>query len=242
MNGGNYMSDTELWTTNVGSHMWKMNHENSDTDLFQVYLTDTKELLKGNFDYNHSSSSSSNGKLGKDKVEIVKHELQKVINEVINGNVNFLWGVMSPIVLNETSCKYTTEGQFALPYPFFSYDSYLDDLRSIVMANPSKGIYNSTHGLAIGNKKKYLENPDIDSIVKQKKMKIIWRTCMFGINYLNGYGFRFDKPAITQFAPKDIDEIIIDLDSAYKNSSLPEKPDQAMFKDYLYYIRTAGLQ
>jgi hypothetical protein len=251
------MVDTELSVTNVGSHMWKMNHENSDTDLFQIYVTDTKELLRGNFDYVHSSSSSNNGKQGKEKVEIVRHELQKVIVELIDGNVNFLWGVMSPIVLNQIGYTISLDGEptygssdyyipehmakFPLPYPLFSYGTYLGDLKRIVIANPSKGIYNSIRGLAIANKKKYLDDPEISVEVKEKKVKIILRTLKFGINYLRGQGFIFEKPD-DAFNNDLVKSWLQELDSAYRESLYPEHPDQTMFRDFLYHVRMVGLE
>ena len=38
---------TPISVTNVGSHMWRMNHENSDIDLGIIYVTSTSEYLRG---------------------------------------------------------------------------------------------------------------------------------------------------------------------------------------------------
>jgi hypothetical protein len=245
------MTETELSVTNVGSHMWKMNHENSDTDLFQIYVADTKQILRGEFDFIHSSSETNNGKTGKYKVEIVRHEIGKVISELLDGNVNFLWGVMSPIIINElgyTSVKVNNtihlvdKPRCLEDNPLFTYGSYLGDLKRIVIANPCKGCYNSIRGLAIANKKKYINDSNIDLTIKKKKTKIILRTLRFGINYLKGHGFLFDRPPEGNFDMELINPWIMELDNAYKSSLYPEKPNEKMFRDFLYYVRMVGLE
>ena len=225
------MSEIILSTTNVGSHMWKMNHENSDTDLFTIYVADTKEYLMGIA--NLDSTSKSNGLTGKDKVEEVRHEIGHVIEQLLTGNVNFLWGVLSPIII----------------YPKQTFDAFaqhpedlepFQTLRDIVKDNLAKNSYNSIHGLAIANKRKYLDSVGCPEDVKKKKVKIILRTLNFGINILRGNGSLFDKIA-DDLDIQIVEPWIQELENVYRDSQLPESPNPEPFRQYLFDLRMRNL-
>ena len=65
------------FSTNVGSHMWKMNHENSDTDVFECYFLPTREILMGRLPNSHFSQDKEN------KVDTQVQEISKVTTEII---------------------------------------------------------------------------------------------------------------------------------------------------------------
>ncbi len=84
----------ELFVTNVGSHMWQMNHPGSDVDLFVAVLAPTKSILRGEF--NDQSKVEYSGPTDKQY-----HELGRIVDQVLRNNWNYLSGVMSPIVVKD---------------------------------------------------------------------------------------------------------------------------------------------
>lgn len=192
--------------TTIGSTMWKMNNSKSDVDHFEIYLGSTKNLLKG-IPNNKSTWSIS------DKVDINRHELGKVVDQLIKGNVNFIWGVTSPIV-NRSTLEFR-------------------ELRNLTFNNISKSTYHSIRGLAKSNYKKYLEGIENPS---RKKCNIIVRSLDFGINLLK-YGKLVYKP-VRKGTPERILKKLDELDKAYEKSTLPEKPDENAYREFLFRVRT----
>lgn len=114
-----------LFSTNVGSHMWRMNHEGSDIDVFQCYIADTKDILRGKMPSNHFTQEN--------RVDTQRHEIGTVVNQLIKNNYNYIGYVFSPIVL--------------------SGDEFLNEFRKYARPVLSKLAYNSIHGLAVHNYK-----------------------------------------------------------------------------------------
>lgn len=120
------------FSTNVGSHMWKMNHENSDTDIFECYFLPTREILMGRLPNSHFSQDKEN------KVDTQVQEISKVTAEIIKSNINYIGYVFSPIVLHEES-------------------NFLTEYRKLAIKVISKQVYNSVRGMAEHNVRKYVK-------------------------------------------------------------------------------------
>ena len=88
------MTSNYLLLTNVGSHMWGMNHAQSDLDLFAIRLASTRDVLLGT-----KYDKSKHLQFIDPKVDIAEHELAKSFRYLADGNVNFVWGFCSPIVM-----------------------------------------------------------------------------------------------------------------------------------------------
>jgi hypothetical protein len=184
--------------------MWKMNRPDSDEDLAVVYLADSKAILLGDEISGKQEQSQT--------VDITCYEIGKVIAQLKKGNVNFLWAVMSPIILSETK---TT----------------LRELRQVVAENVSKNCYHSIKGLAKHNIYHFIERGDRESLIYRKKLNTIARTIQFGINILLYEKYLFERTDITQ--KSELDELVLRLDQAYQQSSLPENPNPEPFDNYL---------
>lgn len=210
-----YENDLELFRTQIGSQMWKMDHENSDTDIAIVYMTNSRDFLLG---------KRVKGKFTKkeaENIDLVYYEIGHVIAQLMKGNVNFLWLVLSPLEIS-------------------GYHSALDELKTITSLNLSKASYHSIKGLAKHNIYHFIENGDSESLKYKKKLGIIGRTLLFGINMLL-WGKAMFKPVY----PKDsyeIDYLLDRLNNALETSKLPEKPDPKPFQDYLVKYRLLKLK
>ena len=182
----------ELFVTNVGSHMWGMNRPDSDVDLFVVYQAPSTHFLIGKA--HTRSHRSMNGNIDK-----VSFELGHVINQLLKGNVNFLWGVMSPIIIK-------------------NWDR-LQTLRELTIKNLSKQLYHSVHGLGLHNYKKYIESGKNPT---SKRCTMICRSLNFGTKLLTTGKLNFDP--IKPCTPTNVLHHIHALDLAYVTSLLPESP------------------
>jgi len=225
-----------LFKTIVGSKMWGQHRSDSDTDLFECYVFDSRSFLLGNtHDGGHSSKK---GNEDKDSFEI-----GHVVRQLIKGNVNFLWGVMSPKVIM-----------------YRHMDQNIFDLRKIVKDNLSKATTYSIRGFVIHNLKHWfgLKIKSIDSIEQYNRSYIIvekklprlipkdkkyWkilntcaRTLDFGIKLLRDGKLDFDHPR-GAVSPRDVLLMLGELEQAYKESRLPEKSNPAPFEEFLLKIR-----
>ncbi len=208
-----------LWSTNVGSHVWLMDRPGSDIDLFNVYIVPTKDILSGK-NRGHGSHFSGGPECTVDKAS---HEIGKVITELIDGNINFLVGTLSSIIVHQ-------------------YKNYLPSLREIVIEHgQSKACTHSIRGLAYKNYKKYVVGSDTAREYPiEKKCNSINRVLLFGINLLNGNGFEF-KPVKSQ-TPEDVRNLMEEFEKTILESKLPEKNSPEPYQDYLLDIRIKELQ
>lgn len=200
----------KLWRTQVGSHLWKMNHEGSDNDYFAVHITPTEDILNGSI----TKLSSKVMKIKGD--DYVSHEVGKVVDELIKGNINFLIGIMSDIIVYDRSC-------------------YLYELRDLIKEyGQTKACVHSIKGLAIHNYTKFILGNENDPNIS-KKCKIINRSLVFGINLLNGNGFQFNPVMVN--TPKHVCNIFRIFNESVENSKLPETINPKPFRDWLYNLR-----
>ena len=207
----------EVFVTNVGSHMWGMNHPGSDVDLFVAYAVPSSDILRGiaKTDSQHVQRETVVGGVPV-KEDLAIHEIGKVVDMVLDGNVNFLWGVFSPLVVRDT-------------------EGYLRGLKDIALRNLSQRCYGSIHGLGIHNYKKYIESGKDPS---EKRCNIIARTAQFGINLLLRGVPEFR--GIIGTKPEQIPEFLRLLDEAKAHSILPENAQYASeMRDWLLKTRNS---
>jgi len=209
-----FTNTLELFKTNIGSHIWKMNHKDSDEDISIVYAMNSRDFLLGK-KIKGKQLYDVNGQ------DIVYYEIENVIEQLLKGNVNYIWSVMSPIIIKE-------------------YHSALKQLRQIVSANLSKSTYNSISGIVKHNIYHFIKNGDKNSQQYQKKLNFIGRSIKFGINLLTWGKCMFQKVDIK--SEKELWELKNQLDIAYKNSNLPDKPNPKPFEEYLIKFRLYKLQ
>jgi len=201
-----------LWSTVVGSHMWKMNHPGSDLDIFTCHIVPTKAILMG-ANVSHSIETKAND------IDMTSHEIGKVVYMIAQGNVNYIWGLTSPEIIKEDDTPWRQK------------------LADIFRRNMSKNCFHSIHGLAIHNYKDYVDKP---KIIDQKRLRIIYRTIDFGLKILNSHKIIYE-PIDIDITPKMLTMMIVDLEDAYDKSDLPDRPDGRDYDRFLYEIRICEL-
>lgn len=224
----------ELFTTIIGSHMWGMERPDSDFDYSTVYMIESENVLLG---------KNIRGKQKKDGIDdITYYELLPFIENLIKMNCNYLWGVMSPIIKYE-------------------YKNALRELREITSTNLAKNAFFSINGMAkhniyhfitglrnkegaddTVNKRWTSKSREIDpnSVIYKKKLNVIGRSLKFGINLLTWEKCLFEKVNIK--TEEELYDLKNKLNEAFKNSSLPEKPDKEPFEKYLIKWRLYKLK
>jgi len=223
------MTKKRLWTTIIGSHMWGMEQEGSDLDVMEVYIAGSEEFLmrKGGI-YEGGKRSELYGGM----IDIVKYEIGFFIENLIKGNCNFIWGLMSPLVVFRKGASITS-------LQIDAYSNELEELREIFKDNLSKACYHSIKGLAMQNARKYLER-DRHTKKWMKKLTLICRTVEFGINLIKNKKILFKKADDNTMY--GYSSLMNKLDKAYEDSDLPEKTDEQPFLDYLLKLRLENLK
>ena len=206
--------DEFLFATVVGSHMWRMEHEGSDVDVFIIRKNPIKNILVG-----ETTGKTIQNKIQIDGVDVDYniHEVGKVIKMLIKNNPNFIWGVTSPVFLAGNKIIHRE----------------MMELASILV---SKEIYKPIRGMIVHNTKKYSKN------LSEKRCNTIARTALFGINVLTNGSFKYEP--VKGFVLDDINSLLDDLETALEQSMLPEKPKETsveMAKQWLYEIRLSEL-
>lgn len=201
-----------IFETMVGSHMWGMQHGGSDEDHFLCYLAPTREILSGELVYPVRFSHFEHGEMR----DTSAHEAQSVVGQLIKGNVNFLWGVMSPVVVKTSK--------------------WHDELREIAGRNLAKNCYHSIHGLAVHNYRKYIESGKDTS---EKRCNTIVRSIHFGIRIL--VEGRIGFAPVSMVFPEQVKTAMSALEQAYQESKLPERPNEKEFRDWLFRLRVSDL-
>lgn len=213
-----------LFETIIGSHLWKMNDQDSDIDIFQVYVTPTKDILKGvgNLNSRHIFEESESNSLYNYPynriIDITSHEIGKVIGQLIKGNINFLLGVLSPMTVNSSS--------------------WLEKLRELVVDNKNKLCYHSIRGLATHNYEKYIKSGKDTSVDRCIK---IGRYLNFGCTLFTTGEYEFEPPIFCAH-PFEIEYWISKLDRTYSASTLPTSVNEEEFRNLLLEIRLEYLE
>ncbi len=196
----------------VGSHMWGMEHALSDTDIYEIYVAPTKDILRGTADTKNIFDQST------PNIDITAHELGQFINLILEGNINAIKGILSPVVRNTT--------------PF------AQELAGLVRGYPSKASYKSIHGIAKGNFRKYIANNKDPS--PERCLKVA-RDAEWGIKWLRTgiADFAIDKTRV--WSPRDVERVVEDMDLALKESTLIDRPPEDIFRNFVLHVRMVEL-
>lgn len=201
-----------LFVTNVGSHMWQMQTPESDLDLMLVYQESTRDILEGRGTHKTQPDRSfiHHGVL----VDQKEQEIGHLVNKLIDGNVNAIWTVCTPLIIQD--------------HP------YLQELRKITEQNLSIASYASIKGMATSQFGDHTKRAKV--MPEGKALKTAWRTCEFGQTLLLANKIKF-KPVEGEISISDVEWILKELKISYENSPLPERPDEKPFRDFLFKIR-----
>jgi hypothetical protein len=209
---------TLLWSVETGSGMWGT--KRNDIDISSVYCVDTNKILRGErISQTFPQRKYRNEKLyGDIDIEEQSQEIGHLVNKLIDGNINAIWVVCSPNIINK------------------SHHQILRDLRYITMKNLSKLTYHSVKGMVMNQYKDHVKRASVMPPGKAHRNAI--RTANFGSTLLSENKIIF-KGIDRDYIPEESEviEAIARLDIAYETSKLPEKSNEIAFRDFLYHVR-----
>lgn len=205
-----------LGVTCIGSHMWGTNHPGSDIDLFSVVATPARPILRGDppsiLKRSEFRSNTDHGW----PHDIHTHDLGRTVDFVLSGNVNFVVGAMSPIVLHST--------------PIF------EELRKWMVENPNKESYHSIRGMTEHNLKRYgHEGSDGRRRLTERGAGKLLVYLEFGIHPLREGEYRFGPPQ-SNLTLEMVLRKMMELDKAYDYSDL-EPPAEDDLRNWLWRVR-----
>jgi predicted nucleotidyltransferase len=203
-----------LFKTLIGSTMWGMDHPGSDRDVVAVYQQSTESILSGY----RLETGKVREILVEDGIETDYQytEIGYLINLILKGNINAIWAVTSPVVVQDSNILYL--------------------LRDITVNNLSKRIYASIKGTAIGQMNDEFKLPHL----VDKKFRISLRTLNQGITLFETG--KLEYQAVGQHITRDeVNTAFKEFAGAYTHTKLPEAPEEGQFRDFLYAIRVAEL-
>lgn len=211
------MKTVELWRVIVGSHVWGMQHAESDTDYFTAYAVDTNSILRGEVAGGGAHFSEKVVPGGDD---VQSHEVGKWVDMALKGNFNYVVGVFSPLV--------EADGF-----------GYLKEFRDICRRGMARNVYPSIEGMARGNLVKYRKS-GIEGVEWEKKLNGCARSVMFGISWMKGEGPRFNPVRGAN------ETMVLDLLEEFKRakdvSPLPESPpNEEEYRRFLFKVRVGML-
>lgn len=214
-----------LWKVNVGSHMWKMKNAASDFDVSEVYAVPSEIILKG-MSYPITKAQSKFLRADGVEVDLCSQEIGHLVNKLIGGNINAIWTVMSPIILQDSPV--------------------LQELRKIVKDTVAKNCFQSINGMATSQLRDAVRHvsgvhaPAGAYSPESKKLMTAFRTIQFGINLLKTGKFEF-KPVLYDISEGEVRAAFDELNEAYENSKLPEAPDENAFRNFLFVFRMKNM-
>lgn len=208
------MTETILFQTLVGSHMWSMVTPESDVDLMTVYRQDTKEILSGY----RVQKGKEHRMFVKDHIDydIQYMEIGHLVELLMQGNVNALWTVTSPYAIKKSES--------------------LISLRSIVMNTLSRKSYHSIVGMATSQMNDEKKRPSMAG----KGFRTALRTINFGIALFDRGCVEF-KPVKEIVTLDEVKNGFIELKVSCNHSKLPSSTNIKMFREYLCNERIRGL-
>lgn len=211
------MTETPLFTTTIGSHLWGHATAASDIDHLEVYAADPREILAGIGPTRGKAQRMVRTADGLYDIQSV--EVEHLVRLLIGANPNAIIWVMSPLVVAENE----------------RYAADLARLREIVPATMSQAIYSPVAGWANGYVKDAARS--CDAALRAKCFLGCRRVIDFGIRYLGGE---------IAFGPTgmdgDLDECFQALAAAKERSTLPERADEAPYRAWLYGLRCRLLE
>ena len=203
-----------LYISCVGSHMWGMESKESDIDLVMIYIVPTKRILRG--EKFPATIRQEMAARGGGIYDTLGWEIGHLIDLLIKGNVNAIWYATSPLVIMPSALQ--------------------EELSAIVQANLCRESYHSIKGMAESQIKSETGQLKLSGagLVKRpgKGYRTALRTINFGIKLLREARISYE-PVMHDPALEELKEGMNQLDEAYRQSMLPDLPDEDQFRDFL---------
>ncbi len=191
--------------------MWNMSHINSDVDYFVCFAYDTREILR------NPRALQESFFVHTAREDTHYHEIGKVAEQLLKGNLNYILGVMSPeIVITST---------------------YHKKLKELLERYPPRNAYHSIRGFAINNYERALKE---ESPPTEHRLNKILRVLEFGITLLKTGTYEFRT--VSGATPDLIKTKLRELDAAYRKSTLNERIPEDAIRDLLLEIRLENLK
>ncbi len=203
-----------LYISCVGSHMWGMESKESDIDLVMIYIVPTKRILRG--EKFPATIRQEMAARGGGIYDTLGWEIGHLIDLLIKGNVNAIWYATSPLVIMPSALQ--------------------EELSAIVQANLCRESYHSIKGMAesqINSETGQLKLSGTGLVKRPGKgYRTALRTINFGIKLLREARISYE-PVMHDPALEELKEGMNQLDEAYRQSMLPDLPDEDQFRDFL---------
>jgi predicted nucleotidyltransferase len=212
------MEDKVLFETMVGSHAWGMNTPESDQDIIVIYQQSTYDILAG-YPYKATKPHEEFEKNGVE-YDYQYMEIGHLIDLLIKGNFNAILAVTSPVVLVDSPV--------------------LQAMRGITLNNLSKASYESITGMATSQFLDSKRRPKAKNMNMEKAYKTCLRTLNFGITMFET-GELVYAPVNHVPSVEEIKAAYDDFWDARESTTLPDKPNELEFRNYLYYLRAAEI-
>src|ERR1051326_970479 len=212
-----------LSVVEVGSTLWGMERPDSDIDYFCLWATSPRSLLDGTYSEaqrNHRTKMVSHTYPGGDKPEMEATEVAHQVHMLLDSNINAI--------------------QRALSHKRHIWTKAAQDLARLVQKHRARNVFDSVSGMNSANLKRYwsrlhTEGPDFST----KKSGQIMRVVNCAIRVLDGKPYTFEPVFDASF--EQCQEALVTLKRAYDNSSLPDRPPESPFRDFLYDLRVAEM-
>jgi len=212
-----------LSVVEVGSTIWNMQTPLSDVDYFASWAVDPMSLLDGTYSEaqrNHRTKMVSHDYPGADKNEMEATEAAHCVHLVLQSNINAIQRALSPI-----RHVWTDEAQ---------------ELADIVQNNRAKNVYDSVNGMNSANLKRYWQRVETEGAeFGAKKAGQIMRVVRCAIRVLDGKPYTFEP--VSGVAFEDCVGALDELKAAYEASTLPERPDEEPYREWLLNLRLSRL-
>ena len=203
-----------LYISCVGSHMWGMESKESDIDLVMIYIVPTKRILRG--EKFPATIRQEMAARGGGIYDTLGWEIGHLIDLLIKGNVNAIWYATSPLVIMPSALQ--------------------EELSAIVQANLCRESYHSIKGMAESQIKSETGQLKLSGagLVKRpgKGYRTALRSINFGIELLREARISYE-PVMHDPTHEELKEGMNQLDEAYRQSMLPDLPDEDQFRDFL---------
>jgi predicted nucleotidyltransferase len=197
----------------IGSHMWTMDDEQSDIDIFRVVVAPTVDIALNS---TNLKSKHTEYKLGWQKLDYAEHEIGVVVQQLIKNNLNFILGLFSPLVL------FTTDP--------------IRTLKQAARKALSKRMFHSINGMAKHNYRKYIESEKDNTVCRRDK---IMRVLNFGITLLKTGVI--EMKLSNGATEDDIMLGIVSIQEAYDSSTLQDNADKGELIGWLRDYRTKNV-
>ena len=202
-----------LFISCVGSHMWGMQNLESDIDLVMIYIAPTKRILRG--ERIPPTIRQEIADRGGEVYDTLGWEIGHLINQLIKGNVNAIWYVTSPLIIKPSPIQ--------------------KELSVLVQANLCRETYRSIKGMA----ESQIKSEEGAAKKPGKGYRTALRTINFGITLLSEGRICF-APVLHIPGVEEVMEKMVQLEEAYKTSSLPDLPDEEAFREFLLQSAIEG--